>query len=54
MCLTIIIITVHLYPDEEKLQQKRAHKQAVKEEKREARKNKVPKHAKKRKEKFSK
>ena len=40
--------------DKDKLDEKRAHKLAVKEERRERRKNKVPKHVKKRKEKVAK
>ena len=40
-----------IHPDPEMAGLKKAHKQAVKEEKREKRKNKIPKHVKRRKEK---
>ena len=42
---------LYLYIDPEMVDLKKAHKQAVKEQKREKRKNKIPKHVKKRKEK---
>ena len=52
--LVIILSTgpCHFSPDPHHLELKRAHKTAVKEEKREKRKTKVPKHIKKRKEKL--
>ena len=42
---------IFLLVDPDQLELKKAHKTAVKEEKREKRKNKIPKHIKKRKEK---
>ena len=48
------MINLFFCADQEKTEQKKAHKQAVKEEKREKRRTKVPKHAKKRKDKVAK
>lgn len=52
--IELVITKIFLYfADPHGLELKKAHKQAVKEEKREKRKNKVPKHVKKRKEKMT-
>lgn len=52
--IELVITKILLYfADLHGLELKKAHKQAVKEEKREKRKNKVPKHVKKRKEKMA-